>query len=257
MTIKACCTLDLLRRTLSSCSQHIKETAYQTLDCPQIEYASEVWKPNTATENDHLQKIQINAARLVFCDYQKETHVTSLINQLNWNSLYTCRLIKEASTFTNTLLLSQQKPSSMFPACHTLHMSLDQRSIHFYKIHYRLVNKSPPACFQHATQISSRFDHPLKYINTVTPTINVYKYVSIRNRLPPSAVLHMTPSQSVVLCVDVPTIREMQPLFLYLPDSCTLCFYSLLFYCPHFGPPFITYFTSDSLLTSRTAPMPV
>ena len=68
-------TLALIKRSLSSCSQHIKEKAYQTLVRPQIEYDSEVWNPNTATEINRLEHIQRNAARFVFMT-TKNNHVT-------------------------------------------------------------------------------------------------------------------------------------------------------------------------------------
>ena len=81
--------------------------------------------PNTTTEINRLEQLQ-----RIFPDYRKETHVPSLINQLNWDSLYTRRLIKQASM-----------PN---------------------KIHYHLVNTSPPTCVQHATRnIFNRISHML------------------------------------------------------------------------------------------------
>ena len=89
-------------------------------------------------------------------DYRRETHISQLVQQLNWDLLHTRRLV--------------------------------QISCMMYKIHYGLVNNTTPPCFIRASHISPRLDHPLKYVNTYIPTINVYKYsffpraVSIWNR---------------------------------------------------------------------------
>ena len=46
--------------------------AYQTLVCPQIEYASEVWNFNTATKINRLEQIQRNAALFGFLTTEKK-----------------------------------------------------------------------------------------------------------------------------------------------------------------------------------------
>ena len=79
-------------------------------------YASEVWNPNTITEINPIEQIQRAAARFVFEDYRRTTHVTPLIEQLDWDKLHICRLIQQATTM--------------------------------YRIHYNLVNLSPPPCFK-------------------------------------------------------------------------------------------------------------
>jgi hypothetical protein len=184
VTRKASQTLGLLRRSLSPCSKQVKAKAYETLVRPKVEYASEVWNPNTAQDIEKVEKIQRNAARFVHADYRRTTHVTPLINELDWDSLHTRRLIKQA-----TML---------------------------YRIHYGLVFISPPNCFHRATKFF-RLDHPLKYISDFQPIINPYKYsfypraVQIWNRLPPSAILHIHPSTAFFQLHAVPAIREMQP----------------------------------------------
>ena len=180
---KASRTLGLLHRTMSPCSQEVKSQAYSTLVRPQLEYASEVWNPSTITEINRIEQIQKAAARFAFADYRKTTHVTPLIEQLDWDQLHTRRLIQQA-----TML---------------------------YRIHYNLVNISPPPCFQRAPHISARLNHPLKYVSTNAPTVNVYKYafyprtVAIWNRLPHEAVLHITPSVKFFQGFAAPAIRSM------------------------------------------------
>ena len=169
---------------LQTCQIHCR--AYQTLVRPQLEYASEVWCPNTATQVKRIEQVQRSAARFVMSDYRRETHVSQMVQQLNWDLLHTRRLV--------------------------------QISCMMYKIQYGLVNITTPPCFIRASHISPRLDHPLKYVNTHIPIINVYKYsyfpraVSIWNRLPPAAVLHINPSPSSFHSAAAPAIREMKPL---------------------------------------------
>ena len=82
-------------------SWHSKPVAYSRLVRPQLEYASEVWNPSTITEINRIEQIQRAAARFVFADYRKTTHVTPLIEQLDWDQLHTRRLIQQA---TSTML---------------------------------------------------------------------------------------------------------------------------------------------------------
>ena len=184
---KASRTLGLLKRTLSPCSQHVKDTAYKMLVRPQLEYASEVWNPHTLKSTKKIDQIQRNACRFVFHDYRRQTDVIPLLQKLHWDSLYTRRLIQQA-----TML---------------------------YKIHYHLVDIYTPHYIKPAFHISNRIDHPLKYCNTNTVVLNTFKYsffprsISIWNRLPPSAVLHVTPSVIAFQTVAIPAIRCMQPLF--------------------------------------------
>ena len=122
ITGKASRNLGLLKRTLSPCSQNVKNTAYKMLVRPQVEYASEVWNPYTKKLNQKIEQIQRNSCRFVFHDYRRQTDVLPLIHKLHWDSLYTRRLIQQATMF--------------------------------YKIHYNLVDINPPHYIQSATHIS-------------------------------------------------------------------------------------------------------
>ena len=186
ITCKASRTLGLLRRTLSPCSQQVKSTAYKMLVRPQIEYASEVWNPYTLKNTNRLEQIQRNAARFVHHDYRRQTSVSPLIQQLQWDSLHNRRLIQQATMI--------------------------------YKIHYNLVNIAIPSYIQFANHVSCRIDHPLKYSNNISLNVNVFKYsffprsIGLWNRLPRSAVLHVAPSVLIFQEAASPAIRCMQPL---------------------------------------------
>ena len=111
---------------------------------PQLEYASKVCRPYTMKCVQKIEQTQINSSRFIFHEYHRDTDTSLLINRLSLDSLYTRRLMQQATMF--------------------------------YKIHYNLVNICPPSYIQHANHISSRTDHPLKYCNKNPLQINAYKY---------------------------------------------------------------------------------
>ena len=53
---KANRTLGFLNRSLSSCSQDVKETAYKGLVRPILEHASPVWHPHGLIAQEELEK---------------------------------------------------------------------------------------------------------------------------------------------------------------------------------------------------------
>ena len=154
---KASRTLGLLKRTLSPCSQNVQSIAYKMLVRPQLEYASEVWCLYALKCVQKFEQIQRNSSRFIFHEYRRDIDTSLLINRLNLDSIYTRRLIQQATMF--------------------------------YKIHYNLVDICPPSYIQHANHMSSRTDHRLKYCNKNPLQINAYKYsffprsMNIWNRL--------------------------------------------------------------------------
>ena len=112
-------TLCLLKRTLSPCSQIVKSIAYKMLVRPQLEYSIEVWNPYTMKCIKKIEHIQRNSCRLISQEYRRGTDTSVLINRLDIESLYTRRLIHQATMF--------------------------------YKIHYNLVDTCPPSYIQHVT----------------------------------------------------------------------------------------------------------
>ena len=65
----------------------LKSTAYTTLVWPQLEYASTVWSPHTATDSTKLEAVQRSATRWATRDYQHTSSVTQMIKDLNWRPL--------------------------------------------------------------------------------------------------------------------------------------------------------------------------
>ena len=94
---KASRTLGLHKRTLSPFSQSVKSIAYKMLVRPQLEYASEVWNPYTMKCTKKIEQIHTNSIRFIFHEYRRDTYTSVPINWLNLDSLYTRRLIQQAT----------------------------------------------------------------------------------------------------------------------------------------------------------------
>ena len=89
------------KRTLSPCSQNVKSIAYKSLVRPHHEYASEIWSLYTMKCTKKIEQIQRNSCRFIFKEYRRDTDTSLLINRLNLDSLYTRRLIQQATMFYN------------------------------------------------------------------------------------------------------------------------------------------------------------
>ena len=59
---------------------------------PQLEYASTVWCPHTATDITKLEAVQCSSARWATRDYQSTSSVTQMIKDLNWRTLEQWRI---------------------------------------------------------------------------------------------------------------------------------------------------------------------
>ena len=63
VTTKANRTLGYIRRNIRTKHKGIRQTAYQTLVRPQLEYASPVWSPHTDNNVSKIEAVQHRAAR--------------------------------------------------------------------------------------------------------------------------------------------------------------------------------------------------
>ena len=87
ITNKGMRTLGVLRRNMRRCPQDIKTVCYNALVRPTLEYASCVWAPNTKKDVAKVESVQHCAARYVKNDFSKESSVTAMLNDLNWDTL--------------------------------------------------------------------------------------------------------------------------------------------------------------------------
>ena len=72
MSKKATTLLNLCRRSLHMCSKEVKNSAYNMIVSPHLEYDSACWKPYTKRNVDKHEAVQRRAARfvLIFYDYR-------------------------------------------------------------------------------------------------------------------------------------------------------------------------------------------
>ena len=80
-------TLGYIRRNIKTKNQKVRETAYNTLVCPQLEYSTPVWDPSTKEKTRQLEKIQRRAARWTTSNYDTRSSVSAMLNQLGWRTL--------------------------------------------------------------------------------------------------------------------------------------------------------------------------
>ena len=82
-----------LGRNFSNCSRRIKEATYTTFVRSTVEYASPVWDPHTGKNVKRLEQVQRSCARYVTSDFKRESSVTAMIQNLQWQSLQSRRLL--------------------------------------------------------------------------------------------------------------------------------------------------------------------
>ena len=96
---KACKILGLLERTLNSAPPQVRQTAYEVLVRPMLEFATCAWAPHTKTRIQTIERVQRSAARFVTGDYRRTSCVSDMFINLMWNFLYTRRRIRDATMF--------------------------------------------------------------------------------------------------------------------------------------------------------------
>ena len=64
-----------------------KETCYEHLVTPLVEYASSIWDPWTKENISKIEAVQRRSARFVCSDYSRYSSVKSMMEDLKWPSL--------------------------------------------------------------------------------------------------------------------------------------------------------------------------
>ena len=142
ITASANRTLGYIRRNIKTKNQKVRETAYNTLVCPQLEYSAPIWDPYTREKTLQLEKIQRRAAHRTTSNYDTRSIVTAMLNQLGWRTL-------------------EQRRA-------------DARLCLFYKIVYELVVVPLPEYVQHTHRISC-YCHSMTF-RQIQTSQNYYKY---------------------------------------------------------------------------------
>ena len=87
--------LGFLWRTMPKCPRNLKVRAYMTIVRPKVEYCASIWDPHHGKYRENIEKVQRKAVRFVTNKphrYDSPVSVTSLIQDLGWESLQDRRL---------------------------------------------------------------------------------------------------------------------------------------------------------------------
>ena len=71
ITSKSSKVLGMVKRTIGPCKPEVKDTAYNMLVRPKLEYASPIWNPHKSSQISRLERIQHYAARFVANDHRR------------------------------------------------------------------------------------------------------------------------------------------------------------------------------------------
>ena len=69
--------LSLLKRSMYGCSKEAKKRVYVTLVRPHLEYCSPVWNPHLKKDCDKLERVQKQATRWAYCQWDCHTYTWS------------------------------------------------------------------------------------------------------------------------------------------------------------------------------------
>ena len=103
ITSKSSKVLGMIKQTLGPCKPEVKQTAYNMLIWPKLEYSSPIWNPHTISQVKSLEIVQHSAARFVKNYYRRNTNPADLITALGWPTLERRHIIKQATTFYKIL----------------------------------------------------------------------------------------------------------------------------------------------------------
>ena len=84
---KANRVLGVIRRNFHSCPTELKAIAYKSLVRPHLEYSGTVWDPYTNDLIQKLEAVQRRAARFVCRDYIPYSSITTMLKNLEWDTL--------------------------------------------------------------------------------------------------------------------------------------------------------------------------
>ena len=135
-------TLGFIRRNIRTKLPKVRETAYNTLVRPKLEYASPIWDSSSKKKVLQIEKIQKRAARWTTSDFITRSSVTAMLEKLGWRSL-------------------QQRRA-------------DARLCLFYRVVYGLVAIPMPEYIQPNIRVS-RYCHSMAFCQVHT-SADYYKY---------------------------------------------------------------------------------
>ncbi|MCG8031679.1 MAG: reverse transcriptase family protein, partial [Candidatus Thiodiazotropha taylori] len=118
VTKKANSTLGFLRRNLKIASEEAKSTAYFSMVRTNLEYCCSVWNPHHKEQIKKIEMVQRRAARYITHRYRNTSHVSSMLQHLQWESLESRRSKIQLILFYKVVhdLIDIQAPDYLTPA---------------------------------------------------------------------------------------------------------------------------------------------
>ena len=133
---KATNSLNFLRRNIRDCPPWVKEQCYKSLVRPVMEYACCVWDPYTTSNTRKLEMFQRRAARFVKGDYDMTSSVTTMMNELGWETLQERRRYVKAKIFYRIVYVLVCIPSTpcILEPYHSQSYKRTQHEVNWYPV---------------------------------------------------------------------------------------------------------------------------
>ena len=80
-------TLGFVRQNIKAKMSKVRETAYNTLVRPKLEYASAVWDFHTKVRTSQSEQVQRRAACWTVSNYDWQASATQIVQDLGWHKL--------------------------------------------------------------------------------------------------------------------------------------------------------------------------
>ena len=140
ITSKANSTLGFIKRNIKPKNVRVRETACNTLVCPQLEYAAPIWDPHTK-QIFQLEKFQRRAVRWTTSNYDYRSSVTAMLHSLGWQTFEQRRTDARLCLFYKIvyglvavpLPVYIQQPNRLSQHCHSMTFTQIHTSKDFYK----------------------------------------------------------------------------------------------------------------------------
>ena len=100
---KAKRVLGLVCRNLHPCTKNLKATAYKSLVRPHLEYSSTVWDNKNKGLIHKVEAVQRRAARFASRDYDYNSSVTKMLENLKWDTLQMRRQVSRLTVLYKSI----------------------------------------------------------------------------------------------------------------------------------------------------------
>ena len=189
ITSKSSKVLGMVKRTLGPCKPEVKDTAYNMLVRPKLEYASPIWNPHKSSQISRLERIQHYAARFVANDHRRTTSPTTLVLSIK-GALYRIQILCRRYTFWSYAGITKLKYRRVYShhfrttiaeSIHTTPNSIQcpfnwqtlerrriiKQAMTFYKIINNIIKISPPSGLLTRSHNRHHYIVPRSRLNTV------------------------------------------------------------------------------------------